>query len=100
MRRMEEELNRQNALLQEAYGRLRSTNEELWKVQTINEALLIRNQELERTLQLQRSGSCQNVCCKGLNYSKDPLNDASCALLTEQVSDPLGVLMRQMCCCD
>ena len=99
MRRMEEELNRQNALLQEAYGRLRSTNEELWKVQTINEALLIRNQELERTLQLQRSGSCQNVCCKGLNYSKDPLNDALCAL-SERESDPLGLLMRQMCCCD
>lgn len=96
MRRMEEERTQQSEQLQEAYAALRSTGDALMRAQLLAQELQLRNSELMSELTLQRNGSCQNVCCKGLDFSRDPLDDVPMALTRIRDADPIGRLMEQM----
>jgi hypothetical protein len=96
MKWMEEELHRQSDHLQETSARLCSTSAELWRAHRLIEEQQLHNQELQTKLVLQRTGSCQNVCCKGLDFTRDPLKDVPGGL-TMRMSDPIG-LLEQICC--
>ena len=95
IRRMEEERKQQFEQLEAACAALRSTSDALTRAHLLSQELQLRNSELESRLALQRTGSCQNVCCKGLDFSK-VLLDFPPVSTRVQDADPIGTLMDQM----
>ena len=97
MRNLEHQLSRQADQLEETFTKLRLTSDELWRARILMEKLQLRNQELERTVGLQRAGSCQNVCCKALDFSRIPLRDVPSMMCEAGGSNPIDIMIEQMC---
>lgn len=96
IRRMEEQLRHQDNWLQEAVVRLTRTHDELRRARLTNEELRMQNQALESKVELQRAGSCQNVCCKALDFSRIPLHDVPSMMCEARGLEPIDVLIEQM----